>query len=603
MAKLADELNRKVLQNLRTSGSNEYIVEKPLSNIAAEGEVIVQMGAGSTAEEKKKATGLWTLAADGTTPVRFPSEEKVEEMISIGASQDVQALSGVVEELATELDEEKTRAISADTVLANAIEEESGRAIEAEQALSGAIDDVKDAVEAEEGRAKGVESGLTQDLAELSGTVGTLSAATVAEVERLDDKIEKLAASAVTNEDGTIDVTSDDGTVISVAIKSGEHVLAKDGGEGLYTNLDLVKITSGLPSNVKERYQLLATDESQIGENIDIPKDSSLYRVYLGHVDDELTSASDPTVVSGIGDTALCFIYQVADGTYELVAVDVEDFLQESEFADGLEVNDHVVSVKIDENSEDFLTVSSDGVKLDGVQDAIDEAKTELNTEIAELSGSVETLSGAVVDNEEVVSAALNDLNTRIDQIGSGATGETARAEAAEAALDDVIGSVKAQEGETRTYGHSGTNYLDNNDQVKEDVEGLDALLGKVEESTSADTVFSSENSVAKNISDIKKALAVLQGKSIVGKDTTYADVTVAENASSETEIQVDIEVQDIATASAATDGLATAYNVKQFAVSAVKDDENHPTNVEVVSEDGVKKLDLSNLSIDCGEF
>jgi len=155
----------------------------------------------------------------------------------------------------------------------------------------------------------------------------------------------------------------------------------------------IAKETTNLDTNVKEQYKLNQTingTTTQVGETIKIYKDSSLYSAYLGHVDDTITSTSDPTVIDGSGSEALCFIYLKTDGTYELVAVNVESFLQESEFGDGLQADSsaHVVSVKKDTSSgkvrtaagtgdtgmSDVLTVSSSGVKVDNIQAAIDYA-------------------------------------------------------------------------------------------------------------------------------------------------------------------------------------------------------------------------------------
>lgn len=44
---------------------------------------------------------------------------------------------------------------------------------------------------------------------------------------------------------------------------------------------------------------------------------------------------------------SLSFVYILADGTYELVNVDIENFLQESEFSDGLIVENHIVKVRL----------------------------------------------------------------------------------------------------------------------------------------------------------------------------------------------------------------------------------------------------------------
>lgn len=144
---------------------------------------------------------------------------------------------------------------------------------------------------------------------------------------------------------------------IDTTASTGDPNVLSQSDSGLKVNLDLRLLTSDelatlSDSNVKEAYKLVGNagdTETQIGSVIKIYKDSSLYSVYLGHTDDTITSATDPTVISGTGSEALCFIYYKADGTYELVAVNLEAFLQETEFKDGLNVNSntHEVSVKV----------------------------------------------------------------------------------------------------------------------------------------------------------------------------------------------------------------------------------------------------------------
>ena len=207
----------------------------------------------------------------------------------------------------------------------------------------------------------------------ISGIVDTFSAATVGEITRLDDKID---AATVSSDDKTVLVTtSATGTDLSINIDG--VTIAKDNNGVLSTKLTVAKLETPSSVNVKEEYELIDNNGVRHGETIKIYKDSALYRVYLGHVDDSLVSYEDPTVIPGTGDAALCFIYQRVDGLYELVAVNVESFLEESEFKDGLAVNNHEVRVKIDNASEEFLSVSLDGVKLGGVQDAINTAQAE----------------------------------------------------------------------------------------------------------------------------------------------------------------------------------------------------------------------------------
>ena len=755
MAKKANELNRKVLQNLRTSGSNEYIISKPLSGEVAAGEIIVQMGSGATVENAKKATGLWTLAADGATPVRFPSEERVSEMISSGAVAEVDAI-----EKAVGLNSDGTYIAKSDTnyldnattvegeidALDDALGALSGYVANSDFTLAPANDSIVISLKQEDGRVSGSSALITsrvitgyedgtdshvaandtlgaalgklqgqinnmnkaadadankvvttvtevsgkvtetkdlltnvklsgytvggdaklaetdtlgQALGKLQGQINGMDKAASAEdgkvvttISETDGKVTEtkellkdvklngyqkdngvlpinsadtvnsalsklentITANKIVNEDGSITVTSGaSSTDIKVHVKEGEKVIKLDtNGGGLYTDIKIsgasAEELATLGTNVREAYKLLDSNGDKLGDWIKIYKDSSLYRVYLGHVDDAITSPTDPTVIPGSSDTALCFIYYKADGTYELVAVDVQDFLEESEFKKGLEVVNHEVNVKIDGNSESFLTVSLDGLKLSGVQDAIDAAVNALNAdvsdksadnhvqvEVVEVSGKV---TSVVVTTDDIASsAAVTTLSGAVED-------EIARAKSAEAALDGVIGSVKGANDETRTYSHSGTKYLDSNDQVKEDAETLDSLLGIVSEGTTADTTFSSSNTVAKNISDIKKDLDAFKHKSelTLVDDNKYIETSVA-TAATGTTIGVSAITKTISTSTSSDRALADSYDVKQFAVSAIKDTAQQSTNVSIISEGDVKKLDLTCLVVDCGEF
>lgn len=122
-------------------------------------------------------------------------------------------------------------------------------------------------------------------------------------------------------------------------------------------------ITSGLESNVEKAYGLFDEDGVQAGSTIKIYKDSSLKGVVLN-------------------GQSLDFTYILADGSESTVGVDVSTFLAESEFSDGLQVVNHVVSVKKDSSSEPFLTVSGSGVKVSGIQSAINTATGSVNTAI-----------------------------------------------------------------------------------------------------------------------------------------------------------------------------------------------------------------------------
>jgi hypothetical protein len=57
----------------------------------------------------------------------------------------------------------------------------------------------------------------------------------------------------------------------------------------------------------------------------------------------------------------------VADGTFTMVKVNLSKFISEKEYSDGLEVEGSKLKVKKDPSSETYLSVSSNGVKISGI--------------------------------------------------------------------------------------------------------------------------------------------------------------------------------------------------------------------------------------------
>lgn len=185
--------------------------------------------------------------------------------------------------------------------------------------------------------------------------------------------------------------------------------------------------------NVKEAYKVVSyqgdetaqTVYTQVGDTVKIYKDSSLIESYLGSDADTVDastgvitkyayelisnpttkvtkevydafSTEDKALYQPINSQSLNFVYQLANGIYSLIKVDVSKFLAESEFKDGLEVSSSgEVSIKVDNNSDEYISVSENGLKLTGIKKALDSLQTLLN------------------EIDLVTSAALNSLETR----------------------------------------------------------------------------------------------------------------------------------------------------------------------------------------------
>ena len=151
-------------------------------------------------------------------------------------------------------------------------------------------------------------------------------------------------------------------------------------------------------------------------------------------------------------DQELQFTYILANGSEDTVSVDVSKFLAESEFGNGLQVDEltGVVSVKVDAASEAFLTVGADGVKLAGVQTAIDNAKTAAEKVATDFNTAmntrVETLETAVGAGGSVETQITNAINALDATVGDAAVAEGKHVAVQVVETDGVITAVNVKE-------------------------------------------------------------------------------------------------------------------------------------------------------------
>lgn len=385
---------------------------------------------------------------------------------------------------------------------------------------------------------------------------GALSVASAALTQYVGDKkaIEVSAPNA--NNEKTI----------SLKIKSGDQILSADtvsgAADGLSATLKVKALTAAEISalsdgaNVKEAYKLVGINDAAItgSDIVKVYKDSSLLSVALLHADGNTKPTYDGTSWTDIASTdenklALCFAYQLADGTISVEAIPVGSFLRETEFAKGLAWNAESGKVEgvVDPTSENFLTVGANGFKLDGVQDAIDAAeaagKTEIDTTVSGESASHMTITkdSTAADGHDKYSFELVDVASEDDL-----EAEVTRAKNAETAIDGAIGLTKGASDETRTYSpESGANYGASTTTVKDRIAAIDSALKAVDDASvesitvngKAATVSNNAATVEIGGDDIKidesktdgtKAL-LNAGGAIYDNDTLKAAITALE--------------------------------------------------------------------------
>lgn len=292
---------------------------------------------------------------------------------------------------------------------------------------------------------------------------------------------------------------------VSLDINSNSNVLEKtDSGVLAKVEIHAFANPEQFGTNVKEAYALTANDVVLTGTNneqvIKIYKDSALLDMKLLHAvpATQESEAIKPTY-SKLGgwvdiaselrteaNLALCFAYENANGSIVVEAIQVGDFLRESEFKAGLQVINGEVSVKIDSTSEDFLTVSSNGIKLAGVQNAINEAAADAKTTITEVAADDPIPAGGaakIVVTKSVEADGHYNYTINGQDLASAIAlaAEVLRAQSAETAIDAVVGLTKTSGSEVRTYSNTG-NYIGKQatNTIKSDISALDTKLKEV---------------------------------------------------------------------------------------------------------------------------
>ena len=444
---------------------------------------------------------------------------------------------------------------------------------------------IKDAVEALDADEVGGEGKVITTVSEVDGKISAtaidLTAANVA-----------ATATAATDDKVAVEGTTVEGQIGSLATS------IKDALKSAAT-YSVKKVETGLASNVKEAYQLVQTvdgKDTDVQVQIPVYKDSSLKSVELVDEDDKGTKGQ-----------FLKFTYIIEDGSESVVYLDCSKFLVESEFKDGLTVSDSgEVSVLVDAVSEDFLSVSASGVKVSGVQDAIDTAvsdtKAELIGDAAEDYNTMGKLEDKIQEVDKKASAAHTKVNAKADghvtvTVEDKTTAEGVSYSEVTVAEDDIASAddleaeitraksaedtIEASVGLAEDGTHKATtgNYTSKATTIAGEIAALDAQVkanaDAIDVLNGTDTVT---GSVAKSIKDAVEALDV----TAVGGTGKYITTV------SQTDGKVEAVAEDLtATATAFT---AIAADDDTVAVAA--------TNVQGAVESLAKSVKVNEVAL-----
>ena len=219
---------------------------------------------------------------------------------------------------------------------------------------------------------------------------------------------------------------------ISLKLNAADKVLTQT-TDGLLANIDLTWSKSDGLKLIGKGGAAIATIAAT-----DFIKDGMLQNV-------ELKTASADQPVGGVqSGTFLVFTFNTDAGD-KVINLNVTSLIDVYTAGDGISVSGKVIAAKLDGSTEAFLTVGADGIKLSGVQAAIDAAKQGVQAAIDKVEASV-GLGTDGTFTAPVGATYVNDATSVMDAISQLDTQAKANADAIASVESEAI-SVAAGNG------------------------------------------------------------------------------------------------------------------------------------------------------------
>ena len=494
----------------------------------------------------------------------------------------VWSLSGVVNSFsantATEIEGLKT-----------SIAEEVERATESENAISGSVDTFSAKTVSEISRLDGKIDTETERATNienrLSGLTERLSSATVSEIERIDSVITRNKVKSTGN---TVVVSeAAEGTNLEVNIDR-KTILSNNGV--LKTGLKVAQV-SDLEANVREAFRLVDNEGNPVDNTIiKIYKSSSLVNVELVNV-------------GGIDYVRITYIDNI--GATKTMDLNIQQLIFEAEFKDGLTVDAAgEVKVLIDPLSESYLSVSSNGVKLDGISNAITSAveneklramsaetaiRTDLNSEIANRTNADTVLNNAITAETASRISADNVLDGKI-------TAERERAIGAENEIKNNFNSFTASTQSSLTSLNEAIN-TETTNRINGDTALDNKISAERERAVSAETALGT--SIQTEALARENADSVLERK--IETETTRAtgaETTLASNINAEQARATGAENSLRTSITTAIDNLTAAYTQADDDITAAytqADNNIVAAYTAAISQEATSRTDADN--------
>lgn len=317
---------------------------------------------------------------------------------------DIKANATLIEALTSNLDQETKNRIEEDDDLRAMINEEKSRAQGVEETISETLSSEINRSIAEDLAIKGSiadlqEKDVALELADKQNKVVSANKTIIvgAPTENGTDVAVNLDyKTLVVNEGGVIAVSAE---ALDLKINENDKVLTDD-VNGLIATLSLKWVHANAEGE-KDEIQLIGKNDTVISriDVADFIKDGMLQSV-------ELTRDEEGNPV------AFKFTFNVDAEKDEPVIIPIKDLIDVYEAGNGLDLTANVFSLVLDQSGDGFLTLSSQGLKIVGVKEAI-------ATAVAEEKSRATLVEQGLVDRITVNETALNTLNGSVGTEGS----------------------------------------------------------------------------------------------------------------------------------------------------------------------------------------
>lgn len=329
---------------------------------------------------------------------------------------------------------------------------------EAKNALIGSPEDTSDSQ-----TITGAKKYTDNKIADLDVNDTAVESSFVTKVDEADGKIIVSRGKVTSNDktvtinngvDGGIDVSANiDGTTIIKNASSGVLSVAS-GALTQYKGSNAVKVSEVDPENnktvslsINSNDQVLTQSNDGLFANINLTWDKEQGLKLIGK--DSIEIATIPAtdfIKDGMLDNAtydeethkITLTFNTAAEGKQPIELNLSDLVDTYEAGNGLELTGKVFSIKksAEADSEDFLKVGTDGVKVSGIQDAINTAAAKASNKITEKStGRVTVTAKVEADGHTTYTIAEDDIAQ-----ATVLTGEIDRAKAAELKTNQGVG-------------------------------------------------------------------------------------------------------------------------------------------------------------------